>query len=68
MGVLARVPFEEESLTGRFGTDTKLPEGDFRPRHFRGDRKQQLADHVEAILDDLGIERDEPAEWHCATP
>jgi aryl-alcohol dehydrogenase-like predicted oxidoreductase len=58
IGVLARVPFDEGSLTGAIGPDTEFPEGDFRNRYFRGDRRQQVADRVQAILDDLGIERE----------
>jgi aryl-alcohol dehydrogenase-like predicted oxidoreductase len=57
VGVLARVPFDEGSLTGNIGPDTEFPEGDFRNRYFRDGRKQEVADHVQAILDDLGIER-----------
>jgi aryl-alcohol dehydrogenase-like predicted oxidoreductase len=62
IGVLARVPFDEGSLTGTIGPDTEFPDGDFRNRYFRGDRKQQVADRVQAILDDLGIEREQLPE------
>ena len=62
VGVLARVPFDEGSLTGAIGPDTEFPDGDFRNHYFRDDRKQQVADHVQAILDDLGIERNQLAE------
>jgi aryl-alcohol dehydrogenase-like predicted oxidoreductase len=62
VGVLARVPFDEGALTGAIGPDSEFPEGDFRNRYFRGDRKQQVAEHVQAILDDLGIERERLAE------
>jgi aryl-alcohol dehydrogenase-like predicted oxidoreductase len=62
IGVLARVPFDEGALTGTIGPDTEFPDGDFRNHYFRDDRKQQVADHVQAILDDLGIERDQLAE------
>ena len=58
IGVLARVPFDEGALTGGIGPDTEFPDGDFRNHYFRDDRKQQVADHVQAILDDLGIERE----------
>ena len=54
IGVLARVPFDEGALTGAIGPDTEFPDGDFRNHYFRDDRKQQVADHVQAILDDLG--------------
>jgi aryl-alcohol dehydrogenase-like predicted oxidoreductase len=62
IGVLARVPFDEGSLTGTIGPDTEFPEGDFRNRYFRDDRKAQVAERVQAILDDLGIEREQLAE------
>jgi aryl-alcohol dehydrogenase-like predicted oxidoreductase len=62
VGVLARVPFDEGSLTGTIGPDTEFPDGDFRNRYFRGDRKQQVAERVQAILDDLGIGRDQLPE------
>jgi aryl-alcohol dehydrogenase-like predicted oxidoreductase len=62
IGVLARVPFDEGALTGTIGPDTEFPDGDFRNRYFRDDRKQQVAERVQAILDDLGIERDQLAE------
>jgi aryl-alcohol dehydrogenase-like predicted oxidoreductase len=62
VGVLARVPFDEGALTGRIGPDSEFPDGDFRNHYFRGDRKQQVAEHVQAILDDLGIEREQLPE------
>jgi aryl-alcohol dehydrogenase-like predicted oxidoreductase len=62
VGVLARVPFDEGALTGQIGPDTEFPDGDFRNHYFRDDRKQQVTDHVQAILDDLGIERDQLPE------
>jgi aryl-alcohol dehydrogenase-like predicted oxidoreductase len=62
IGVLARVPFDEGSLTGAVGPDTEFPDGDFRNNYFRGDRKAQVAERVQAILDDLGIERSQLAE------
>jgi aryl-alcohol dehydrogenase-like predicted oxidoreductase len=62
VGVLARVPFDEGSLTGRLDAGTEFPEGDFRNEYFRGDRLQQVDEHVQALLGDLGIERDQLAE------
>lgn len=62
VGVLARVPFDEGALTGAIGPDTEFPDGDFRNHYFRDDRKQQVADHVQAVLDDLGIEREQLPE------
>jgi aryl-alcohol dehydrogenase-like predicted oxidoreductase len=54
IGVIARVPFDEGSLTGTIDADTTFPEDDFRNSYFRGDRKQQVAQRIEAIRSDLG--------------
>jgi aryl-alcohol dehydrogenase-like predicted oxidoreductase len=54
IGVLARVPLDEGGLTGNITPDTKFPDGDFRESYFRGDRKQQVFDHVNALRRDLG--------------
>ena len=62
VGVLARVPFDEGALTGRIGPDTTFPEDDFRNGYFRGDRKVQVAERVQAIVEDLGVEPDAIAE------
>jgi aryl-alcohol dehydrogenase-like predicted oxidoreductase len=62
VGVLARVPFDEGGLTGRIGPDTTFPEDDFRNGYFRGERKAQVAERVQAIVDDLGAEPDAIAE------
>ena len=62
VGVIVRVPFDEGALTGRLGPGAEFPEGDFRNDYFRDDRLQQVEDHVEAILADLGIEREQLPE------
>jgi aryl-alcohol dehydrogenase-like predicted oxidoreductase len=62
VGVLARVPFDEGGLTGSITADTQFPEGDFRASYFRGDRKREVAERVQAIVDDLGIPRERIAE------
>ncbi len=59
IGVIARVPFDEGSLTGRITPASVFPEGDFRNNYFRGDRKQQVADRVAAILSDLKLTANE---------
>jgi aryl-alcohol dehydrogenase-like predicted oxidoreductase len=59
VGILARVPFDEGGLTGRITPDTTFPEGDFRARYFRDDRKAEVFERAQAIADDLGIELDE---------
>jgi aryl-alcohol dehydrogenase-like predicted oxidoreductase len=55
IGVIARVPFDEGSLTGRINETTVFPEGDFRNGYFKGDRKKQVAERVQAIVGDLGL-------------
>jgi aryl-alcohol dehydrogenase-like predicted oxidoreductase len=62
VGVIVRVALDEGGLTGRITPETEFPEGDFRAEYFRGNRKQQVADHVEAIVADLQITTDELAE------
>jgi aryl-alcohol dehydrogenase-like predicted oxidoreductase len=55
IGVLARVPFDEGSLTGRITEETTFPKGDFRNYYFRDDRKKQVVERVAAIVKDLGL-------------
>ena len=62
IGVLARVPFDEGSLTGNITTGTTFPSGDFRNHYFGGERKKQVAEHVRALTGELGIGREELAE------
>jgi aryl-alcohol dehydrogenase-like predicted oxidoreductase len=62
VGVLARVPLDEGALTGAIGPETRFPEGDFRNSYFRDDRLEQVDERVVAILEDLGIERDDLPE------
>ncbi len=55
IGVLARVPFDEGSLTGKIRPDTNFPDGDFRHQYFGGDRKQQVWDRVQRLTKDAAI-------------
>ncbi len=59
IGVIARVPFDEGSLTGHIRPDTTFPPGDFRNAYFKGDRKVQVWDRVQRLTADLGIPVDE---------
>jgi aryl-alcohol dehydrogenase-like predicted oxidoreductase len=56
IGVIVRVPFDEGALTGSITESTIFPEGDFRNRYFRGDRKKQVVEHVGRITPLLGAE------------
>jgi aryl-alcohol dehydrogenase-like predicted oxidoreductase len=49
IGVIARVPFDEGSLTGNITPDTVFPQGDWRNRYFRGDRKQEVHNRVSRL-------------------
>ena len=51
LGVLARVPFDEGGLTGTITPETTFPEGDWRSLYFKGDRKRQVWERVEALKD-----------------
>jgi len=56
IGVIARVPLDEGSLTGKINEHTRFPPGDFREEYFQGDRKKQVREHVESLLRDLGVD------------
>lgn len=56
VGVLARVPLDEGGLSGSIDENTQFPAGDFRELYFRGDRKKQVAEHVNALRKDLGAD------------
>ena len=56
IGVIARVPLDEGSLTGKINEQTQFAPDDFRAAYFRGDRKKQVREHVESLLADLGVE------------
>jgi len=55
VGVIVRVPLDEGGLTGRITPETTFPEGDWRHRYFRGERKREVYERVLRIVDDLGI-------------
>src|SRR5258708_8885285 len=49
VGVIARVPFDEGSLTGAITEDTQFEPDEFRAFYFRGDRKKEVVEHVKAL-------------------
>ena len=53
VGVLARVPLDEGALTGNITERTKFEKGDFRDWYFRGKRKREVVEHVDALKIDL---------------
>ncbi|MFH0988850.1 MAG: aldo/keto reductase [bacterium] len=62
IGVIVRVPLDEGGLTGTITIDTTFPEGDFRNRYFRDDRKEQLVEHTDRLKLLLGDESSSLAE------
>jgi aryl-alcohol dehydrogenase-like predicted oxidoreductase len=62
VGVIVRVALDEGGLTGLITPDATFPDGDFRNRYFRGDRRAEVSRRVDAIVTDLGIGRDQMAE------
>ncbi|MEO5600239.1 MAG: aldo/keto reductase [Cyclobacteriaceae bacterium] len=49
IGVIARVPFDEGSLTGTLTKDTTFPEGDWRATYFVPENLHSSVDHADAI-------------------
>jgi aryl-alcohol dehydrogenase-like predicted oxidoreductase len=55
IGVIARAPFDEGSLTGKIRPDTEFAPDDFRNQYFGGDRKREVWKRVQKIQADAGI-------------
>ena len=49
VGVIARVPFDEGSLTGTLTKDSKWPEGDWRNTYFVPENLNSSVDHADAL-------------------
>ena len=49
VAVIARVPFDEGSLTGKLTLDTSFPEGDFRAIYFAAEKLGPILDHVDEL-------------------
>lgn len=49
LGVIARVPFDEGTLTGAITRDTQFPEGDWRATYFVPENLKQSADRADAL-------------------
>ncbi len=62
ISILARVPFDEGSLTGNINEQTVFPDGDFRNHYFKGDRKKEVVSRVSKIKEDIKGEADTIAE------
>jgi aryl-alcohol dehydrogenase-like predicted oxidoreductase len=53
IAVIARVPFDEGSLTGTLTRESRWPEGDFRNIYFAPEFLGETTDHVEAFRPDV---------------
>lgn len=62
VGVIVRVPFDEGGLTGRIDANTVFEPDDWRGKYFRDGRAAEVSDRVDAIVKDLGVERERIAE------
>lgn len=49
VGVIARVPFDEGSLTGNLTMDSKWPEGDWRNTYFVPENLRSSVEHADAL-------------------
>jgi aryl-alcohol dehydrogenase-like predicted oxidoreductase len=62
VGVIVRVALDEGGLAGTMTADTTFADDDWRSSYFRDDRPAQVAEHVGAILADLGVPAEELPE------
>jgi aryl-alcohol dehydrogenase-like predicted oxidoreductase len=53
VAVIARVPFDEGTLTGTLTQDTRWPEGDFRNLYFAGDKLGASVEHAERLRPEI---------------
>ena len=51
IGVIARVPFDEGSLTGTLTAESRWPHGDFRSTYFKPPNLQQTLERVTPLLE-----------------
>ena len=49
IGVIARVPFDEGTLTGKLTKDSRWPEGDWRNSYFVKENLESSVEHAEAL-------------------
>jgi aryl-alcohol dehydrogenase-like predicted oxidoreductase len=50
IAIIARVPFDEGSLTGSLTPDSRWPEGDWRNIYFAPDKLGPIIEHVERLM------------------
>jgi aryl-alcohol dehydrogenase-like predicted oxidoreductase len=49
LAIIVRVPLMEGALTGKFTTDTRFPDGDFRAEYFAGNKLAATVERVAAL-------------------
>ena len=62
IGIVARVPFDEGSLTGKIGPNTEFAADDFRSIYFKGERKRVVWERVQAIAEAANVTIDDMPE------
>jgi len=62
IGVIVRVALDEGGLTGTVTPESRFDPQDFRSNYFRGNRKQEVYEHVQNIVSDLRATVDELPE------
>jgi aryl-alcohol dehydrogenase-like predicted oxidoreductase len=60
VAVIARVPFDEGTLTGTLARDSSWPDGDFRNRYFAGDRLGASVERAERLRPEIPAEMTMP--------
>lgn len=72
IGVIARCPLDEGSLTGAITEQTTFSPGEFREMYFGGDRKKQVVQKVDALQADLegspGTLAEKAVQWVLSHP
>jgi aryl-alcohol dehydrogenase-like predicted oxidoreductase len=53
VAVIARVPFDEGTLTGTLKLDSSWPAGDFRNLYFAGDKLRESVEHAERLRPEI---------------
>lgn len=53
IAVIARVPFDEGTLTGTLTLDSTWPDGDFRNIYFAGDKLRSSVEHAERLRPEI---------------
>ena len=56
VAVIARVPFDEGSLSGKFTRETRFPKSDWRSGYFKGERLTETCERVERLKSQLDKE------------